>query len=140
MKTMLKLAGAVILNPAGEVLLLHRNTSKRVQWEIPGGKIDPGESETDTTIREIREELTCGIEIIKPLGAKEFTDGGFTMHYTWFLARVIEGVPAVGEPDTFDGLRYFSQADLQANRDELSGNTRNFLDAWTSAEFTLTHN
>jgi hypothetical protein len=62
------------------------------------------------------------------------------MHYTWFLARVIEGVPAVGEPDTFDGLRYFSQADLQANRDELSGNTRNFLDAWTSAEFTLTHN
>jgi len=39
----LQLAGCVIENNEGKILLLHRNTPERQQWETPGGKIEPNE-------------------------------------------------------------------------------------------------
>jgi 8-oxo-dGTP diphosphatase len=33
------------------------------QWEFPGGKVEAGESEPAALVREIAEELGCGLEI-----------------------------------------------------------------------------
>jgi 8-oxo-dGTP diphosphatase len=44
---------AVIIE-CGRVLLL---ANDRGEWELPGGRIDPGESESEALAREIREEL-----------------------------------------------------------------------------------
>ncbi len=38
------------------------------QWEFPGGKIDPGETEEDALIREISEELCIEIAVHERLG------------------------------------------------------------------------
>ena len=32
-------------------------------WELPGGKVEPGEDPAATAVREIAEELGCGIEV-----------------------------------------------------------------------------
>ena len=53
----IKLAGCIIQNSKGEILFLHRKTSERNQWEIPGGKIDEGEKSIDTAKREVEEEI-----------------------------------------------------------------------------------
>jgi 8-oxo-dGTP pyrophosphatase MutT (NUDIX family) len=45
-------AGGVVVNDADELLLIFR----RGKWDLPKGKLDPGESITDCAIREVIEE------------------------------------------------------------------------------------
>ena len=58
-------ACALIMDRDGRVLLAQRPAPKHLalQWEFPGGKVEPGESAADALIREIDEELGCRIEI-----------------------------------------------------------------------------
>ena len=44
----------VFCAPSGEVVLL---MNERDEWELPGGRIEIGESSTECLSREIREEL-----------------------------------------------------------------------------------
>ena len=101
----LRVAGCILLNEKGEVLLLHRNTEKYNHWEIPGGKIETGESEEAAAIREIQEELGVAVKIGRKLGDATFFDGK-TVRYHWFLASTNE-TPKVCEPDKFEELAYF---------------------------------
>lgn len=66
---------AVIMNEAGETLLLRRspsNTSFVGCWEWPGGKVDPGEDFATAVVRETKEETGLDIEITGLAGATEF--------------------------------------------------------------------
>ena len=52
------LVGGVVHNN-GKILLLRRLDTKRFfpgHWEIPGGKLDPGESPQQAIVREMKEE------------------------------------------------------------------------------------
>ena len=124
---MIKLAGCVITDEQGRTLLLHRNNGRHEQWEIPGGKIDAGETAEQAAAREIKEELGVDIEILEKIGDAGFTQGRRKYHYTWFSAAVSGGQPKVAEPKTFDNLEYFSPAQMREIYDQLSPNTQNFL-------------
>lgn len=45
-------AGGVVFNPQGEVLLIYRRGS----WDLPKGKLDPGEKNREAAVREVQEE------------------------------------------------------------------------------------
>ncbi|HVO86280.1 MAG TPA: NUDIX hydrolase [Candidatus Binatia bacterium] len=117
----------MITDEQGRTLLLHRNNGKHMQWEIPGGKIDAGETAEQAAAREIKEELGVDIEILEKIGDAGFTQGRRKYHYTWFSAVVSGGQPKVAEPKTFDNLEYFSPAQMREIYDQLSPNTQNFL-------------
>lgn len=52
---------ALILNTERKVLLLERNhTVKGMYWDIPGGRLQKGESQIDTLFREVKEETGLG--------------------------------------------------------------------------------
>lgn len=134
---MLRLAGCVILDSSEKILLLHRNKNGLVQWELPGGKIDEGEDEAATAIREIEEELGVAVEIERQLGSAEFEAPDMTCHYTWFLAKVLANArPTIGEPQTFDDMGYFSVEELGEMK--LSSNMVNLLSAIQAGSVTLT--
>lgn len=48
-------AGGLVKNNKGEFLAIFRNG----KWDLPKGKIDPGETEAEAAVREVEEE--CGI-------------------------------------------------------------------------------
>lgn len=120
----LKLAGCVIVQD-DKILLLHRNTPKREHWEIPGGKIDEGEDPETAAIREVIEELGIEVVIQKLLGEKGFAEDDYTLHYTWYLAKITSGDATIMEPETFEDLSYFSIDDMQ--KIKLSAGAQAFL-------------
>ncbi|MCC6460123.1 MAG: NUDIX domain-containing protein [Saprospiraceae bacterium] len=49
---LLEAAGGFVTNPAGELLVFYRRGS----WDMPKGKIDPGETPEQAAVREVQEE------------------------------------------------------------------------------------
>ena len=125
---MIKLAGCVLRNAAGELLLLHRNTGQITQWELPGGKVELDESSETAAIRDVKEELGISVTITGRLGEASFTEGEKEWMYEWFSAELAEkdATPEVIETDTFDELKYWNIETLLA-RDDLSANMQNLI-------------
>lgn len=80
------IAAAVVLNDDSEILLI--NGPKR-GWEIPGGRVEEGESITFAVVRETKEETGIDIEIINFCGV--FQDVKESICSNLFLARPIGG-------------------------------------------------
>jgi len=121
----IELAGAILLDTQGRILLMHRNTETLKQWELPGGKLESGETPEQTVIRELKEELDVTVQPIKYLGFREFEDAGRALKYHWFKCTIKNGEPKPVE-EKFDRLEYFSFDDL-ANNPELSSNMKVLL-------------
>lgn len=60
-------AAAVILNHVGGVLLV-KHTYGRLNWELPGGAAEPGESPDETVQREVREETGLDVAVLHLTG------------------------------------------------------------------------
>jgi 8-oxo-dGTP diphosphatase len=59
---LIRCVGAVVHDAAGRLLLIRRaNEPGRGQWSLPGGRVEPGESDASAVARELREET--GLEV-----------------------------------------------------------------------------
>lgn len=71
-------ANVVVINEAGEILLIHRTDNDN--WALPGGAMDLGESLTGTAVRETAEETGIKVEITGLVGI--YTDPRHVILYT----------------------------------------------------------
>ena len=60
-------------------------------WEIPGGKIESGETAQQCIIREIHEELDSKIEVEKSLGVVEYDYPAFHLTMHCLLCHLVSG-------------------------------------------------
>jgi len=132
----IQLAGCVIEINEGKILLLHRNTPERQQWETPGGKIEPEEDPVLTAKREVAEELGIEVDVHDEIGRHDFTEDERGIGYVWYRARILSGIPSPVE-DKHDKLGYFSWEELK-DMEDLSPNARNLVDFHFSQHVTST--
>ena len=85
--------GAVLRDAAGRVLAARRE--RPAGWELPGGKVEPGETEPAALIRELREELGVTVEVGERIGPDVPIDPNFLLR-AWTVA-LINGEPAALE-------------------------------------------
>ncbi len=67
-RTVRVVAAAIV--DAGRVLAARRapDAARGGLWELPGGKVEPGESDADALVREIQEELGAEVIVDRFLG------------------------------------------------------------------------
>jgi 8-oxo-dGTP pyrophosphatase MutT (NUDIX family) len=76
--SMVPSVNVVVVNDAGEILLIRRSDNDN--WALPGGAIDIGESLVQAAVRETKEETGIGCEITGLVGI--YTDPGHIILYT----------------------------------------------------------
>jgi len=88
----IKAAGGLVYNNKGEVLMIYR----RNFWDLPKGKIDPGEKKKEAAIREVQEEtgleeVTLIDRLLKTLHTYRKKDGTRILKYTyWYTMKTPE--------------------------------------------------
>lgn len=101
--------GAAVIQ-GGSLLAARRTTPPETagRWELPGGKVDPGETAAGALVREIEEELGCTVAVGRWL------DGGQPVGTSYVLCvavcAVTSGTPRPG--DDHDELRWLAPAEL----------------------------
>ena len=131
----IQLAGCVIVDELEHVLLLHRYAGNSMHWELPGGKLESGETAETAAVREVKEELGVAVRLVRALGSCEFEQAGREYQYHWFHAVIERGEPEVQEADTFDDLDYMSLDDMMESA--LSPNMQILLLKFWSSEVVL---
>ncbi|MEU5398554.1 (deoxy)nucleoside triphosphate pyrophosphohydrolase [Streptomyces sp. NPDC005963] len=95
---------AAAVYDGGRMLAARRSAPADVagRWELPGGKLEPGESAEDGLLRELREELGVEAEILNRIPGEWPLKSGYVLQ-VW-TARLVSGEPQPLEDH--DALRW----------------------------------
>jgi 8-oxo-dGTP diphosphatase len=110
MPTQIVVAGAVIRGRTVLVAQRARPPELAGRWELPGGKVAPGETEPDALARELAEELGVragDVVVGDRLGGDVALDGAVTLRA--YRVRLIRGEP---RPHDHRALRWVGAHEL----------------------------
>jgi 8-oxo-dGTP diphosphatase len=110
--TRIPCVGAIVRDGAGRLLLIKRGHDPDAgKWSLPGGRIEPGETDAQALVREMREETGLTVLPGPLLGAVERPGpGGSIIDIRDYAATVTGGTLAAGD-DAADA-RWVTAADV----------------------------
>jgi len=91
--------GAIITDPAGRLLLIKRGHEPEAgRWSLPGGRIEPGESDQQALVREVREETGLTVTPGRLIGTVDRPQpGGRVLVIRDYAAEVTGGDLTAGD-------------------------------------------
>ncbi|OJW53941.1 MAG: hypothetical protein BGO67_07700 [Alphaproteobacteria bacterium 41-28] len=101
---------AALINDKGELLVTERPEEKSLPgiWELPGGKMETGETPEYALIRELKEELHINVseEDLHPLSFVSYRYDTFHMIMPIYLCKRWEGIPHGAEGQKLAWVTY----------------------------------
>lgn len=114
-------AGVVILNAAGDLLMVRENgvpaqRQKAGLWHIPSGTVESGENPQDTAVREAWEEAGVRVRLLKFLAAYlgHFPDGVPVLRHAWLAEALPDSTFRPALPDEVTEVRFVPKAEFDA--------------------------
>jgi 8-oxo-dGTP diphosphatase len=90
-----KLVVAALVREEGRILMSRRRPDQAMPdlWEFPGGKVEPGEHPEAALVRELREEVGCGIEVTGIQDVVFHAYPEFDLYMLVYASRIVDGRP-----------------------------------------------
>ncbi|MFF0306635.1 NUDIX hydrolase [Streptosporangium sp. NPDC004379] len=104
--------GAIVRDGSGRLLLVRRGRPPgEGLWSVPGGRVEPGESDAEAVAREVLEETGLTVAVGRLAGSVDRPGpGGVVYEIRDYLAEVRGGVLAAGDDAADAG--WFSPGEL----------------------------
>ncbi len=105
---MREVVGVAVIE-GGRVLAARRSRPVALAglWELPGGKVEPGERPEATAVREIAEELDCAVAVTGWLDGRSPVGDDLVLRVA--TARLVDGDPV---PSEHDAVRWLGPDEL----------------------------
>lgn len=133
---LIEAAGGLVFNPNKEVLLIHR----RGFWDLPKGKIDPGETPELAAIREVQEET--GAQSLRLEAFLEHTyhtyrdpkDRRVLKRTYWYRMSAPNQVLQAQAAENIEVADWFGQAVALETAKNYFGNIRDLLEKYLNSD------
>ena len=96
--------GAVVHDAEGRLLLIRRGHAPSAGlWSVPGGRMEPGETQEQAVVRELAEETGLAVQPVRPLGTVRIDGDGVVFLVTdWLCTLAVPGQQPVAGDDAAD--------------------------------------
>jgi 8-oxo-dGTP diphosphatase len=110
--------GGIVRDATGRLLLVRRGQEPaKGTWSVPGGRVEPGETDAAATAREVLEETALQVRVGRFVGTVERdAPAGGVYVIRDYLCTPVEGVDAtdVRAGDDADDAAWFTPAEVAA--------------------------
>ena len=120
--------GAIVRDQAGRLLVIQRaNPPAAGRWSIPGGRVEPGESDQQALLREMSEETGLVVDVGEMVGIVERDGPGGSVYVVHDYSCIVIGGELTPGDDAADA-RWVTEAELAGL--ECSPGLRESLTEW----------
>lgn len=112
MKTPKAFVRILLRNSAGQILVVASRGKSRREWNLPGGKVEPGENPRVAARRELFEETGLTVRSMDLVHEDCFRLGTSEWHGFFFEAVPVEYQAYNMEPDKLASVKYVNPSDV----------------------------
>ncbi|MEW2352670.1 NUDIX domain-containing protein [Spirillospora sp. NPDC029432] len=112
--TRVRCVGGIAVDGSGRLLMIRRGHAPAAGlWSIPGGRVEPGESDAAAVVREMREETGLDVAVGAHVGTVERPGPGGVVYEIHDYAVTAEGGVLAAGDDAADA-RWFTPGELRS--------------------------